>query len=445
MPNIQPITALKNKYVGQTAYIVGKGASLEHLRTEHFKKAGPIIALHEAIVKVEELPPMPLSPIFSMQKDRYMAPVKTATLIVHKHESAKDGFPEYIHRYEFDNPADFNIPENFTSIITALNIAWLMGCRDIYFVSCDAYVMGDFRRWTPEGIKEEKLDYDETGEVVEVNTYENISWGLNAYLAMTKTVPRWITPRPVVPDNAPVKLIIATPFYEMKGFSPYIKSLLSMCHLLTDLGVQYEFWNHEGDSYVDRARNTLLARFMASDATDLLFIDSDESWDFMDNQAALNIIASPYELTGAAYPTKNQWEHYSVNLDDAGEGYQVICPDTGMLRGTRCAAGFMRIKRSCIEKLQDAYPESQYMDSPYKRPLLVHELFQTQVKYRRLFGEDYSFCDKWTDIGGKVWIEPRIKFGHYGIQGFYGNYHDFLRQQPGGDLYKGNEVKHDPT
>jgi hypothetical protein len=77
-----------------------------------------------------------------------------------------------------------------------------------------------------------------------------------------------------------MKLIICTPFYELKAFSPYVVSLTNTTRLLTEVGIDWRFMELSGDSYVHRARNTMCDVFLQDpDATDLFFIDSDMSWD----------------------------------------------------------------------------------------------------------------------------------------------------------------------
>jgi hypothetical protein len=44
-------------------------------------------------------------------------------------------------------------------------------------------------------------------------------------------------------------------------------------------------------------------------------------------------------------------------------------------------------------------------------------------------GEDYAFCRRWTDMGGKVWVNPEIKMGHVGYKTFQGHLGDWLRSR----------------
>ena len=43
-------------------------------------------------------------------------------------------------------------------------------------------------------------------------------------------------------------------------------------------------------------------------------------------------------------------------------------------------------------------------------------------------GEDYSFCQRWLDLGGRVWVDPEIVMGHTGGKMFVGSLGNWLRE-----------------
>jgi hypothetical protein len=146
------IGLLKNKHVGETAWIVGKGPSLQYLKQSDIQ-VGPVIALNDAIIKAEEV--ITDNPIYSMQKDgcglfhkdhkcdvAAMILPKRSPLFVHEKE-APFCLYDYSPRYVFDNERDFDIPWAVFSSIVAVFIAILMGCVKFVYVSCDACVNGN--------------------------------------------------------------------------------------------------------------------------------------------------------------------------------------------------------------------------------------------------------------------------------------------------------------
>jgi hypothetical protein len=40
---------------------------------------------------------------------------------------------------------------------------------------------------------------------------------------------------------------------------------------------------------------------------------------------------------------------------------------------------------------------------------------------RRYLSEDYTFCRRWQEIGGDIWLDPTISLNHYGHFCFQGN------------------------
>lgn len=142
-------------------YIVGKGPSLANLNVNDISD-GIIITLNEAIQKIEEN--YPDCPVYSMQKDGCgttepheicsgqtainMTRPQRAALIVHQTESP-ECFKDYEPRYIFDNQTDFNIPWYAFSALSAMEIADLMGCSEIYLCCFDACINGDARTYIP--------------------------------------------------------------------------------------------------------------------------------------------------------------------------------------------------------------------------------------------------------------------------------------------------------
>lgn len=227
-----------------------------------------------------------------------------------------------------------------------------------------------------------------------------------------------------------LKLIIATPFYEMRGFSPYIVSLLKTARYLDKIGMDWEFWEVSGSSYVDRARNLLCAKFLESDATHLLFIDSDEDWD---EKAIPGMIAADKDIIGGAYPQKNNWDTWSSIPDlKSGDIQGEVKNGNGLIEADVVSAGFMLIHRRALEKFEEHYPELAYADPEMDREnntRVYLAFFLSTIGKQRYLGEDSNFCARYRAMGEKVWIYPDIDFGHYGIKGWYGNFAQALKNR----------------
>ncbi len=232
------------------------------------------------------------------------------------------------------------------------------------------------------------------------------------------------------------KFFIATPFYELKGFSPYIKSLVdSLVGLATyakESGIEFEFHHVSGDSYVWRARNTLAAMFLKSDCSHLIFIDSDESWE---PEGLYRLIKADAPMVGAAYPVKNNWENFGVTIDTEGENFVPKVRADGLIHASKVPTGFMKIAREVFERIKMNEPENWYWEpDEFGTNSKRHNFFGHILEDHIIYGEDISFNKRWQACGGELFIEPRMTIGHFGIKEWKGNYDNYLRSQPGGDL-----------
>lgn len=204
-------------------------------------------------------------------------------------------------------------------------------------------------------------------------------------------------------------IFIATPAHSGQVVCEYAKSLVDTIPALLANGIAYTHAFCMGNALVHDARNRMVGWFMASPATDLLFIDADISWDAAD---AVRLAMSPHDVIGGAYRQKrDDAEMYNVaNIRPTG---------TALLDCDYLGTGFLKISRKAIEKLQKAHPETSYMDPEGKR---VHALFQAPIEGGRITGEDAFFCRLWRAAGGKVFFDPGMTLWHVGAKAWRGNF-----------------------
>jgi hypothetical protein len=233
-----------------------------------------------------------------------------------------------------------------------------------------------------------------------------------------------------------MKVCLATPFYMSQEFSHYGESMLYTCRMLTQAGIEWELIRVNGDSYVDRAKNTIMANFLETDCTDLIMIDSDEQWH---PSAISRLLQHPQEIVTAAYPFKNNWGQFAgnpliktVNGVEEYAGYVELTDGSYLLQAYNVSGGFMRIKRSAIEKYADAYPNDIYLDDfawPSRKGRIYTSFFMCDIKDYVRYGEDAYFSRRMKEIGVDLWIDTNITITHYGVKGWTGNFHEHnLRQ-----------------
>lgn len=180
-----------------------------------------------------------------------------------------------------------------------------------------------------------------------------------------------------------------------------------------------------GGSVLPRVRNEILHRFWTAGEDVLVFLDSDMSWAPVD---IVKLARSGKELACCNYRVKAdevKWVCFRDETVVDGEFVQV------KFAGTGC----MAISREAVEKLHDAYPQYRYIDGLTEEEIFA--LFDFELRpddngVMRYWGEDYTFSQRWRDIGGEIWMMYDATIDHIGTKVFTGNYHEYMMTRPGG-------------
>ena len=225
------------------------------------------------------------------------------------------------------------------------------------------------------------------------------------------------------------KLAIATPFYEVKGWSPYISSLVTSIKALEEMKIPWDYFELSGDSYVDRAKNTLVHRFMESDCTHLMMIDSDMSWELEGFLRIIRAALAGFELVGAGYPCKNKWDFYGcipILDQETGEVMGREIEDIRLLSMACVPGGFICYSRKAFEMTQPKL--NKYQD--YVNDINYWEYFKCNIEPESgiKVGEDVYFQIRYRELGGIVYLEPNATICHWGVKGWVGNYHVHLTE-----------------
>jgi hypothetical protein len=226
-----------------------------------------------------------------------------------------------------------------------------------------------------------------------------------------------IPPKPTLDRLQTRSVMICTPIARAPVWQ-YTVALAETCVLLQGLGIKFGYTSIIGASNLPAARNVLAARFLASGATDLMFIDDDVGWDQND---VVRLLASDQPLIAGITRKKTD-----KSDDVEGWGCQFLPGDgfeknaSGNVAVARAATGFMRVQRRVFEEMIGAHPEWKRGDAAGVSPA-------EQQFYHRFFAyddeeqtEDYVFCDRWREIGGRVFIDPSLRLSHVGVQSYTG-------------------------
>lgn len=163
------------------------------------------------------------------------------------------------------------------------------------------------------------------------------------------------------------------------------------------------------------SRNILIDRFMEEERfTHLLFIDSDQAFP---SGAIIRLLSHKAHFIGVPIllrkPNERKWNIARLPPYDAffWNGRALGIGSIG--------AGMIMLSRRCIERMLDAYPER----------FLGEDGKDNHCKLFRSDGdrsEDIGFCNRWTDIGGRIWADPAIEVAHVGVAEWRGRFLDTM-------------------
>jgi hypothetical protein len=246
------------------------------------------------------------------------------------------------------------------------------------------------------------------------------------------------------------KIFLATPMYGGQCAGMFAKSVADLTSLCTSNGIELRSYFLFNESLITRARNYCVDEFMRSDCTHMMFIDSDIGFDPRDVLAMLALQGddSEYDVLAGPYPKKCiSWEKIKLAVDKgiADEdpnvlekfvGDYVFNPKGGggniridiPVEVSEIGTGFMMTRRSAFEKFEKAFPQYSYKPDHVRTEQFdgsreIMQYFQAEIDptSKRYLSEDYWFCQKLIEIGGKVWYCPWMKLQHVGSYIFGGS------------------------
>jgi len=247
------------------------------------------------------------------------------------------------------------------------------------------------------------------------------------------------------------KLYILTPCYGGLCHVNYINKVMDTKDLLRSMGIDVVIQFIRNESLITRGRNNLIAKSMSDPRmTHVLFIDSDITWDPV---SVLKLIVNDKELSGGIYPIKKYyWDRltkenmesiierkklaYNKNLTETQLIYHNLLHynfnyleknnhiENNMMEIYTLATGFMMIKRECINKMIAAYPKYKYTDDcgflQGDENKYAYALFDCAIVNDHYFSEDWMFCHRWKEIGGKIFVDITIDLVHTGQEDYSG-------------------------
>ena len=243
---------------------------------------------------------------------------------------------------------------------------------------------------------------------------------------------------------SPIKLFLSTPCYGGLCLEKYMIGVIKLQLLLIREGIQLMIDTTENESLVHRARNVAIGRFMQkTDAEYFMFIDAEVDFD---PTSVVRLVKSGHDVAVAIYPKKVVMWEQAKKAVEAGDDRDMAMlssslvanigalhrtVENGFIEVLDGPTGFMVISRKALEKMHEHYKDeldcvNDHQNRDFDNYCAVFDCM-IDPDNRRYLSEDYAFCRRWQQIGGKIYADCATTLGHVGNLPFTGCLNDRLK------------------
>jgi len=189
----------------------------------------------------------------------------------------------------------------------------------------------------------------------------------------------------------------------------YLRSLLALRAACAAAEIPLEIDLGGGEALIGRARAAMMAKFLAREASHLLFVDADIGFE---SQAAFRLLGSGRDVVGGVYPRKVASAGFEVGAPLApatSDGFQPV---------SFVGGGFLLISRAAAERMTAAYPRllaslGDLRGAAVAEAAMVFDSF-IEPETGFYLADHQAFCRRWRDLGGEVWADLQARLVHVG-------------------------------
>lgn len=221
---------------------------------------------------------------------------------------------------------------------------------------------------------------------------------------------------------------LAMPTYTGHPRAETFHTLINEVRLMMDKGWQVRVKFTVGDSMIFRTRNMFVSDVIAHpEVTDLVMIDDDVDWE---QGALVRLLQHDKDVVCGVYPKRQE------KLEFPCKSVPGAMPDAnGLMEMRMVPTGFLRIRRDVLVQMIERYPERAYRETAlssgkawalFFNEMHVDEDHPAADGLKDLWGEDFTFCRLWTQMGGKIYADTLLSFQHIGKRAFTGCYAEHI-------------------
>jgi hypothetical protein len=237
-------------------------------------------------------------------------------------------------------------------------------------------------------------------------------------------------------------LMIGTPCYNGTVTINYMLAMMQLKDVLNRERIVFKLLTPAHESLITRARNSIANEFLRqTQCTHLLFIDADVEFPPL---LVPRLLAADKDVVCGVYPVKGlrldrvmaqpagtpPAVAEAASLDYAvkfAPGSQADA--SGLVEVEYAATGFMLIRRQVLERMAASMPHLRYRyayinDASEEN----YAFFDTAIdpETRDYLPEDYAFCKRWRDLGGRIFVSLMGRFAHVGSRAYAGEFATYL-------------------
>lgn len=245
------------------------------------------------------------------------------------------------------------------------------------------------------------------------------------------------------------KVFVATPVHSECSIH-YTQALLKFQQQCMVNGILVSF-SLLKSSLVTQGRNLCVNAFLedGDKYSHLLFIDSDIDFTY---KSVMKMIEANVDVIACTYPLKTiDWVKMKSRIKRKGnmepetlskqgftwpvkiENKNHIVVKNGIAEVSHAPTGCMLIKKQVFDKMIEAYPEKKIsqptiINGKLEDKKFFYNFFDTyhEPETKKYYGEDFGFCKRWTEIGGKCHILVDEYIAHVGEYRYEGRIMDDL-------------------
>lgn len=239
------------------------------------------------------------------------------------------------------------------------------------------------------------------------------------------------------------KVLIATPTYDGSVRIEYMRAVMGLTAHIAATGGAWALLTEKA-TMLHLMRSVMATKALVDGFTHLLFVDADVGFTAATVQKMLDADSA---VIGAITPFRTLPLHETISAQGetlrhlvsrtvpytvrfAAGTEQVRIDDRGLVEVDAVGTGLFLIRTDALQamvnggvvrEMKNQFPFNQWLEHP-----IFWDFFDHRVEGGEYFSEDYSFCLRWRELGGKVHGLVDDELMHIGPIPIVGRYRDRL-------------------